>query len=169
MESGTFHNITTRSLQPASLVTPPHVSMPLLTPLLVTAPLVTPIPVTLSVEVEPSSSSTDSAIRTASERLQTAVEEAKSESKRFEELLKSVLGERDSPQALGQSTWRKRKAQSLGESKKSPKFLEGLHIPDIDVSFGSLEESLSCFNETLKLQRRSDQFTERRLKECLES
>ncbi|XP_020609727.1 germinal-center associated nuclear protein-like isoform X2 [Orbicella faveolata] len=120
-------------------------------------------------DVEPSSSSSDSAVRTASERLQTAVEEAKTESKRFEELLKSVLGDGDNPRVMGQSAWRKRKAQSLGESKKSPKFLEELHIPDIDVSFGSLEESLRCFNQTLRLQRRSDQFTETRLKECLES
>lgn len=36
---------------------------------------------------------------------------------RFEELLKSVLGDGDSPLVLGQNTWRKRKAQSLGESK----------------------------------------------------
>ena len=36
---------------------------------------------------------------------------------RFEELLKSVLGDGDNPRVLGQSAWRKRKAQSLGESK----------------------------------------------------
>jgi len=166
--TGTSHSVTTPLLQPASLVTS-HFFTPPVTPLLVTAPLATPTPVTPSINVEPTSSLSDSAIQTASERLQAAVEEAKTESKRFEELLKSVLGDGDSPLVLGQNTWRKRKAQSLGESKKSPKFVEGLQIPDIDVSFGSLEESLSCFNETLKSQRLSDQFTERRLKECLES
>jgi len=36
---------------------------------------------------------------------------------RFEELLKSVLGDGDNPRVMGQSAWRKRKAQSLGESK----------------------------------------------------
>ncbi|KAJ7362170.1 Germinal-center associated nuclear protein [Desmophyllum pertusum] len=169
---GTSHIATTpSSLQTTSLVTPSHISMPSsVTPLLVTPPLVTPILVAPSMDIEsPSPCPPDSAIRATSEQLQAAVEEAKTESKRFEELLKNVLGDGENPRGLGQSAWRKRKAQSLGESKKSPKFPEGLDLPDIDISFGSLEEGLSCFNETLKSQRRSDQFTERRLKECLES
>ena len=37
--------------------------------------------------------------------------------------------------------------------QKSPKFFEGPDIPRIDLSFGALEENLSCFNETLKSQR----------------
>ncbi|XP_078382486.1 germinal-center associated nuclear protein-like isoform X2 [Oculina patagonica] len=167
--TGTSHVNTTPLLQPTFQGTPSCSSTPEVTPLLVTPSIVTPIPVTTPVDVEPLSSSSNSAIQATSERLQAAVEEAKNESKRFEELLKSVLGDGDSPQSLGQSAWRKRKAQSLRESKKSPKFLEGLDVPDIDVSLGSLEESMSCFNETLKSQRRSDQFTERRLRECLES
>lgn len=153
---GTSNLFTTSSPQATSLVTP--------------SPIVTPIQsVTPSADIGSSSTSSDCAIRASSERLKAAVEEAKIESKRFEELLKNVLDDGQSSGNLERSTWRKRKAQSLGESRKSPKFLEGLDVPDIDLSFGSLEESLSCLNETLKWQRRSDQFTERRLRECLES
>lgn len=88
---------------------------------------------------------------------------------RFEELLKKTLGKGDICEELDQKTFRKRKAQSLGESKKSPKLFQGLDLPEIDISFGSLEQSLSCFNETLRSQRFSDQYAETRLKDCLES
>lgn len=152
---GTFQVDSTSSPQMASQVLP-----------LPTVPLVSDTP---SSENERSIALSDFAVQTSSDRLKVAVEDAKLGSKRFEELLKKTLGKGDSCEELEQKTFRKRKAQSLGESKKSPKLFQGLDLPEIDISFGSLEQSLSCFNETLRSQRFSDQYAETRLKDCLES
>ncbi|KAJ7348733.1 hypothetical protein OS493_039381 [Desmophyllum pertusum] len=117
---GTSHIATTpSSLQTTSLVTPSHISMPSsVTPLLVTPPLVTPILVAPSMDIEsPSPYPLDSSIRATSEQLQAAVEEAKTESKRFEELLKNVLGDGENPRGLGQSAWRKRKSAEPGRKQ----------------------------------------------------
>lgn len=131
---------------------------------------VTPTSVTQSVECEPTLALSDSAVQTTSRKLKAAVEKAKMESKRFEHFLKSVLGDAESPREFGaRPSGKKRKTQSLGEIKKSPKIFEGLDIPFIDLSFGSLEENLSGFNETLKSQRRVDVLTERKLRQWLKS
>ncbi|XP_022806215.1 germinal-center associated nuclear protein-like isoform X1 [Stylophora pistillata] len=167
--TGSSPSLAIPSVEFTPSVTSSYISIPSVTPLLVTPALVPPIPLASSVDIESPSSSSRSEIRIMSKQLKSAVDQAKTKSKRFEELLKNALSEGESPRALGESSWRKRKAQSLGESKKSPKFLEGMNLPDFDVSFGSLKESLRHFNETLKSQRRSDKFTERRLREYLDS
>ncbi|XP_074607100.1 germinal-center associated nuclear protein-like isoform X2 [Acropora palmata] len=152
-----------------SLVTQSHAVMPLHT---VTTPSqnVTPSSVTPSAGSESPLASSDSAVKATSERLKAAVEEAKMQSERFEDLLKNALGDAERSIEFGpRATWRKRKTQSVGEAKKSPKFFEGPDIPRIDLSFGALEENLSCFNETLKSQRRADFLSEKRLRQWLGS